>query len=110
MASQFYALVQAAFLEARAILDPSLQVILTGPNGQTAQVVATSFPQSKTLKEARLDAKLPVRVTMLNVDLARLAIVDRSQVTIYGQTLTVIVIDSDPVDDPLVDLTLSEFS
>jgi len=109
MASKFSNSILAAFLESRAFLDPSKQIILTGPNGQTAQVIATSFPQSKTLKEARLDAKLPVRVTMLNADLARLAIVDRSQVKIYGQSLTVIVIDSDPVD-PLVDLTLSEFS
>ena len=104
--SDFYDSIQAAFLETRAALNP---IILTGPNGQTAQIIATSFPQSKTLKEARFDAKLPVRVTMLNTDFTRLAIVDRSNVQLYGQSLTVIVIDNDPVD-PLVDLTLSEFS
>jgi hypothetical protein len=93
MASDFYNLISRAFTETLQTLDPSAQVILTGPNGQTAKVIATSFPQSKTLKEARLDAKLPVRVTMLNIDFVRLAIVDRSQVAIYGQKLTVIVID-----------------
>lgn len=109
MPSDFSDSIQAAFLETLDVLDPAAQVLLTGPNGQTAQVISTSFPQSKTLKESHLDAKLPVRVTLLNADFVRLAIVDRSQVQIYGQTLTVIVIDNDPVD-PLVDLTLTEFS
>ena len=109
MASAFSNSILAAFLETRAFLDPAKLIILTGPNGLTAQVVATSFPQSKTLKETHFDAKLPVRVTMLGTDFTRLAIVDRSVVKIYGQSLTVIVIDSDPVD-PLVDLTLSEFA
>jgi hypothetical protein len=105
----FSTLVRAAFLESRSVLDPTAQVILTGPNGKTAQVIATSFPQSKTLKEARFDAKLPSRVTILQEDFVALAIADRSQVKIAGQTLTVIVIDTDPID-PLIDLTLSEYA
>jgi hypothetical protein len=109
MASDFSDSISAAFAETLQTLDPDSLVILTGPNGQTAQVIATSFPQSKTLKESHLDAKLPARVTMFTADFTRLAIVDRSAVTLYGQPLTVIVIDSDPIE-PLVDLTLSELS
>ena len=109
MTSDFFASIQDAFLETRTALDPDGQMILTGPNGQTAQVIATSFPQSLTLKEARMEAKLPARVTMLGTDFVRLAITDRSNVQIQGQTLAVVVIDTDPID-PLVDLTLTEFS
>lgn len=109
MASEIYNSIQAAFLETCALLDPDAQMILTAPNGHTAQVIASSFPQSNTLKEARLDAKLPVSVTMLETDFDRLAITDRSTVKIQGQTLTVIVVDNDPVD-PLVDLTLTQLA
>jgi hypothetical protein len=109
MTSDFSSSIQAAFLDTCAKTDPNGQVLLTGPNGQTAQVIATAFAQSKTLKEARLDAKLPVHVTILGSDLVRLAIVDRAQVKIYGQTLTVVVIDSNQIE-PLVNLTLTEFA
>ena len=101
--------IRAAFIETRDFIDPSKTIVLTGPNGLTARVVSSSFPESELLKEERYDAKIPSRVTILQEDFNRLAIGDRSAVKIYGLTLTVIVIDQDPAD-PLIDLTLAKFS
>jgi riboflavin synthase alpha subunit len=97
---------RAAFIETRDFLGG---LTLTGPNGLTAEVMAGSFPESQTLHDARYDSKIPARVTMLQEDFTRLAIVDRGKVGVAGLSLTVIVIDPDPAD-PLVDLTLTKFS
>lgn len=105
------------FDDTRAALDPDDQFVLVGPNGQSAFVLTSSFPQSLTLRETRLDSKIPAKVTILQEDFERLAISDRVQVTIpnfstpsnISTTWTVLVIDSDP-SDPLVDLTLVDLS
>jgi hypothetical protein len=98
--------IKAAWLEVRAALDP---VVLTGPNGKTAQVIPTSFLQSKILSEASYDSKLPAVVELLREDYKALAIKDRSTVQIYGLSLTVTVIGDDPLD-PIIALTLTQFS
>ena len=106
----FSNLIRAGFIEARRILDPEKKLLLTAPNTQTALVLSSSFPIVKILKEARFDEKIPVRVTMLQEDFVRLAIVDRCIVQIVGHKLSVIVIDKDDPVEPLVDLTLAEYA
>jgi hypothetical protein len=98
-----------AWLETKKIVDPSKLVTITAQNGQAAQVIATSFLQSLTLEAAGYSNKLPSACELSRTDFVRLNLVNRSQVTVAGFKLQVMIVGNDPVD-PFVQLSLEMFN
>lgn len=100
---------KSAWLESKKIIDPGKIVTITAQNGQLAQVIATSFLQNLQLEAAGYNNKLPSLCELLRTDFTRLGLVNRSQVTVYGYKLQVMIIGNDPVD-PFVQLSLEMFN
>jgi len=98
-----------AWLETKKIVDPNKLVTIAAQNGQSAQVIATSFLQSLQLEAAGYNNKLPSACELSRTDFVRLNLGNRSQVTVYGYKLQVMIIGNDPVD-PFVQLSLEQFN
>jgi hypothetical protein len=109
MASDFSDQLRAAWLESRQFLDPEQKITLTAANGQKALGIATSFVSSKELKAASYADKIPAAIELLREDFARLALADRSDLTVAARTLTITHIGDDPID-PCVQLTVVHLS
>lgn len=81
---------------------------LTGPNGVTAAAVATPLLKSKLLRDSGLMPEVESTVEIKRTALVSLAIGDRSQVRLGGQTFLVLLIEDDAAD-PCVRLHLKRY-
>jgi len=107
--SDFHDVISTGFAEAMEILNPAdsqgrRQVEITH-KGQRRPCIATSFMQSRALREQGYDMQIPSIVELTKPDFQTLAIADRDEVEVSSVKFTVLVIDTDD-HDPCVRLHL----